>query len=268
MLRILVMVCLAFAALVRPGAAQEVLVSPGSIVLDDRDRGATLTVGNTGNTISLYELQPAFFRMGPDGMLTEVAPPFPANSAEEVVRFSPRQFELAPGQNQIVRIAARIPPGLPPGEYRIHLRVTNLGGALPAPQLSTPAGNAVQLNIRIQVARAVRVLVRHGVDAGRASLANVTSRPAAGGVLVSFDLDRGGPGSSSGAYRIYTRSRSGAKGSDLTSGRVLIYSELPGRQVEQVIAAKSIGPGVDLCVAYRDDRAGDGGEEERCIRLG
>ena len=223
-----------------------------------------LTVGNTGDTTGIYQVEPAFFRMGQDGSLTEVSPPFPANNAERLVRFSPRQFELAPGQNQIVRIAARIPPGLPPGEYRVHLRVKNVGAAVPAPQLAAPTGRGARIQVRIRVARAVRVLVRHGVEAGRASLGSVTSRSSGGGVAVSFDLSRDGRGSSSGTYRIYT-ARSGAKTNDLASGRVLIYGELPGRTVERTVSAGNLR-GANICVAYQDRAAVGTAPQERCTR--
>ncbi len=75
-----------------------------------------------------------------------------------MVRFSPRQFELKPGESQLVRLATRLPPTLARGEYRFPLRVNNIGETIAAP---TPSNSeAVQAQIRIQVTRAVRILVR------------------------------------------------------------------------------------------------------------
>lgn len=251
-----------------PAAAQQVLIAPSSVVFEDGERSSQLLVGNTGDATSLYTLEPAFFRMEPDGKLTELAPPFPGNSAEDLIRFSPRQFELPPGGSQVVRMATRLPKSLPPGEYRIHLRVTNLGEAQLAPRIATAEDGTTTVEIRIQVARAVRVLVRHGVNAGRATLASVSAEPAGGGrVRVAAELARTGKGSSRGVYRIYARGRGGS-GDEIVSRGVLIYSELDRRRVEETLPPGSIGSGTELCVAYRDETAADSSEEERCVRPG
>lgn len=254
-------------AIVSPAAAQQVLVAPGSVVFEDGQRSAKLLVGNTGDVTSLYSLEPAFFVMDPEGGLTEVAPPFPANSAADLIRFSPRQFELPPGGSQVVRMATRLPKSLPPGEYRVHLRVTNLGEAQLKPRIATAEDGTTTVEIHIQVARAVRVLVRHGVEAGRATLSKVAARPAGGGrVRVSAEFARSGAGSSRGVYRIYARGR--GPRDDLVRRGVLIYSELDRRVVEETLPSGSVGPHQELCVAYRDETAGEGGEEERCARPG
>ncbi|HEV7991129.1 MAG TPA: hypothetical protein VGP25_04845, partial [Gemmatimonadaceae bacterium] len=103
--------------------AQSFMLSPGSIVFEGEVRSAELLVSNTHGTKSIFRIESASFRMFGNGMLAEVAPSDVALNASDIVRFSPRQFELAPGETQIVRIGLRIPPGLPAGEYRLHLRV-------------------------------------------------------------------------------------------------------------------------------------------------
>lgn len=265
--RVILCAALALSVAVKSGIAQEVLVSPTSVIFEGGQRSAQLFIGNTGDVTSLYTLEPAFFRMEPGGRRTEIKPPFPENNAAELIRFSPRQFELPPGSSQTVRVATRLPSSLPPGEYRVHLRVTNLGGAVMEPQIDTVEDGNLSVAIRIQVSRAIRVLVRHGVSAGRGSLAEVSARRAGGPILVSSELARSGEGSSRGSYRVYTRS-GGAVRDELINRGVLVYSELSRRTVEHTVPAAGVGPGVELCVAYRDETAGDGGEEERCVRPG
>lgn len=269
MFRTVLLSCVVCVAGVLPVAAQQVLVSPGSVVLSDDERSAQFFVGNTGDVTSFYKLDPAFFMMGEDGRLTEVQPPFPDNNAESLIRFSPRQFELAPGESQFVRMAARLPDSLPPGEYRVHLRVTNLGDALAEPILEETGAGASTAVIKIQVARAVRVLVRHGVSAGRASLSEVRTKNLGGDRLaVMAELSRVGDGSSRGSYRVYTKDRQGRVRDELVSKGILIYSELPRRLVEDTVPRSAVDPGLELCVAYRDEAAVGEAQDERCTRPG
>lgn len=268
MYRILFVACAAILVLVVPGHAQDVFVAPASVIFEDGDRGGQLHVGNTGDLTSTYTLEPTFYRMERNGTLVEVAAPFPENSAVELVRFSPRQFQLQPGTSQVVRIAPRVPDSLPPGEYRVHLRITNTGAAQMEPEINTAEDGTTTVEIKIHVARAVRVIVRNGVTAGRASVSEVSARRTGGRLIVTSELARTGSGSSKGSYRVYTRDGSGNVRDELAHRGVLIYSELPQRIVEDTVPASAIRGGVEICVAYRDETAGDGGEEERCVRPG
>lgn len=254
--------------LATPSLAQEVLVSPGTVVFEDGQRSAELLVGNTGDTTNLYRLEPTYFRMENDGRLVEVAPPYPGNSAAELIRYSPRQFELPPGGSQMVRMATRLPTGLPAGEYRIHLRVTNIGEALEAPQTAESSDGEVGARIRIQVARAVRVLVRHGVTAGTADVAEFRAEPASNGERkIEVRLNRSGAGSSRGAYRIYAKNQAtGALVEEIATGAAHIYSDLPQRRIEHPMPSTQLASGTALCVAYEDSNQSSAGQpEEVCI---
>ena len=268
MQRILLLAGLLLSLSAAPSLANEVLLSPSTVVFEDGQRSAELLVGNTGDTTNLYKLEPTYFRMEEDGRRVEVAPPYPQNSAAELIRFAPRQFELPPGGSQLVRMATRLPATLPAGEYRIHLRVTNVGEALDGPQASEPQDGQVGAQIRIQVARAVRVLVRHGVGPGSAAVADLHSEPdGSGGQNVAIILNRDGGGSSRGTYRLYTKDRqSGAVLEELAAGGAYIYGDLPRRRLEHVVPRAQLASGDALCVAYEDSNPSSATQtEEVCV---
>lgn len=240
------------AALVTSSSAQQVMVSPGTIVFDGRTRGAELLVANTGTRTSTYRLDATYFTMREDGRLTEVKGKHPSDSAAGMLRYSPRQFQLAPGKSQIVRIAARKPASLPPGEYRVHLRVTNLGEVSETPTLSRSDGSFAQINLR--VTRAVRVLVRHGVGPGKVNVHNLAAqRTRNGQVQVSFDLQRKGAASSRGVYVLFNRDRRTGRASQrfLQQG-VIIYKDLPSRRMSHALPAAGLNGNPEICVAYHD----------------
>lgn len=238
------------AALTQPSSAQQVMVSPGTIIFDDDTRGAELLVANTGTRTSTYRLDTTYFTMRDDGVLTEGA--HPSDSAVHMLRFSPRQFQLAPGDSQIVRMAARKPASLPPGEYRVHLRVTNLGEVAETPTLPQSHGSFAQINLR--VTRAVRVLVRHRVAPGRVSVQNLAAAKGEDGLVqVTFDLQRKGAASSRGTYALFSRDRRSRRTEEtfLRQG-VLIYKDLPSRRVSHALPAAMLAQQPELCVAYHD----------------
>lgn len=232
--------------------AQSFMLSPGSIVFEGDVRSAELLVANTHDKKSIFRIETASFLMLGNGTLAEVARSDVALDASGMVRFSPRQFELAPGETQTVRIGLRTPPGLPAGEYRVHLRVSQVADDTNGP--ATPAtSQEVGVVIPINIARAVRVLVRHGVTAGTATVSGVTATRTADGILFSAMLTRTGRGSSSGSYSIGIP---GATDSAAT-GSINIYSDLGERTVTRSIPATAMKGKSVVCFLYTDGKAAE-----------
>jgi P pilus assembly chaperone PapD len=260
---------LALAVCVQPALAQKILLSPSSIIFEGRVNGAQLLVANTGDRAAVYRVEPAFFRMEKDGRLTEVRKPWPASSALDLVRFSPRQFELRPGESQFVRIATRLPATLTRGEYRIHLRIINVEEAQPRPQVSgsaaTDAASAAEVNI--QVTRAVRILVRKQASAGKAVLEGLkVEKSGNGNVEVKFDLRRTGEGSSQGEY--FITARNGAASQVLLHGGALVYSDVASRGVTNAFPSAELHGKVAICVLYQDKAAvGAADGKEHCVDI-
>lgn len=250
--------------------AQSILIAPGSLVLTDQRRTGEISVANTeGHRIS-YRVEPVLFRMRADGLLDEVATL--DSSAAGLLRFAPRQFELEPGESQVVRVAYRATADLAPGEYRLHLRMRNMGSPVlataPAP---APAGAAItgeiSLQIPITVARAARILVRHQVGPGSVTLNAFTATRIAPDLLqVDLSLlNRRDGGSASGLMRFVVDGRAPMVDAKPVQRRYSVYADLDRRDY-QVLLPVAAGQPVQLCVDLIPDgsTAGAAPEQHRC----
>lgn len=248
--------------------AQQVMVSPGSIIFEGRDRGGEVFVANTGDSTATYRLEPAHFEMREDGTLVEVEGDPPPDSAVDMLRYSPRQFQLSPGESQTVRLAVRKPASLAPGEYRAHLKVINIGAVAEAPTVEQPDGTLAQINLR--VTRAIRIVVRHDISGAEATLGELSATKGEGGQIeLSFQVRKEGGSSSRGEYAVFVRDSSGTTTETLVHRGVIVYPELESREVSLAVPAEKLAGAAELCVSYRNtEGARDRSSQTRCLDPG
>jgi hypothetical protein len=161
------------AATAIPLAAQQAgagsfLIAPTRLVFSGRTRTAELTLSNTGAVSQTYRIGMTFYTMAENGDLREVASPSDADhTAQNLIRYSPRQVTLEPGTSQTVRVAVRKPADLAPGEYRSHLVFTPVQTtASTGPSAPDTLGVSLQLHVGVSIA----VIVRHGDTSATAAL--------------------------------------------------------------------------------------------------
>jgi hypothetical protein len=237
--------------------AQSILIAPGSLILTDAQRTGAITVANTEDHTVNYRVEPVLFRMRADGFLEEVATL--AQSAASLIRFAPRQFALEPGGSQVIRVAFRAPPDLRPGEYRVHLRMRNMGAPIVAADTKSAAQAAsapgeIQLNVPVTVARAARILVRHETGAGHVAFDAIRlDRVAADAVRVDLALIRQKDGGSATGTVVFAVGDSAvtAKENDLRR-RYSVYGDLDRRDY-QFIVPIAAGKPATVCVALIPD---------------
>lgn len=137
-------------------------VFPNLVVFDGSLRNQEIRVQNTGKTRALYRIQFQAFQMNEEGRLEAV--PDLAHSAVPLLRFSPRQVELAPGEIQTVRMQIRRPEYLEPGEYRTHLvfKAVPFQEAVDAPASPEPPSEALNVQLTAIPSIAVPITVLHG----------------------------------------------------------------------------------------------------------
>ncbi|USG59749.1 hypothetical protein NBZ79_11230 [Sneathiella marina] len=117
-------------------AASGLMVAPTLVELDTRNSSESILLINGDDETHSYRLSLQNFRMNENGKLEKVPEEgagqevFQDQFATKMLRFSPRQITLEPGEVQTVRVAFRRPVNLPAGEYRSHL----LFRMLPNPQ--------------------------------------------------------------------------------------------------------------------------------------
>lgn len=88
---------------------------------------------------------------------------------EDIVRFSPRQFRIAPGGHQKVRLSLRKPASLPEGEYRFHVKAIRLMS-----DTDRKLESVDDVSIIANVGVTIPVVVRHGLTDATASLSDVS----------------------------------------------------------------------------------------------
>lgn len=238
-----------------------VSVAPMMVILDTRGRPQSFDVVNFGNRSATFRLEPLHAVIGADGEQQFEPAAAQPGSAIEFLRWAPRQFEVPPGTTRTVRLSARPPADLPPGEYRLHLRVTNIGTP---PDLSGPAdGRSIGVNINLQVAQAVRVLVRHGVGPGTARLGAVALEAAEAGPQLKFLLINNHDGGSIlGRYTVVAQSPDGAE-RVLRQTNITLYADTDQRPVSLDLARNELPPGARACVRFWSGQ-GDAAPQEAC----
>jgi P pilus assembly chaperone PapD len=111
-----------------PGAG-DVNLAPKRLILSPRERAGQITLFNRGTGPAIYRVSLKDMAMTPAGSLVPADQADPAlkaklNSAGSLLIFSPKRVELAPGQSQVIRIAAKMSEIGTATEYRSNLVVS------------------------------------------------------------------------------------------------------------------------------------------------
>ena len=158
------LVSIATAVLFAPAAveAQTLSFRPQRIVIDGRTSTASLTLSNGGKSEASYRIELVDVIYNADGSVTQSqTTPAGHPSAKNLIRFSPSQVRLGPGQQQAVRILVRPPEGLAAGEYRVHAVLHQLPDVSNVKVSAAPKGQVTGV-LGIEQAVAIPVIVRRG----------------------------------------------------------------------------------------------------------
>jgi len=179
--------------LARPAWAQ-LSVSPTIIRFSGTELTQAVTVENTGPTEQTSRITLVNFQMLPGGRI--VLGDGPAENgrfAGSLVRFSPRQLTLRPGESQIVRFQMHAPGHLPDGEYQAYILVQEIPeiDALDAPTSSGNDGLAVDLRAVFGVA--IPLIIEKGDLSATASIPSARIEPLPDGrPAVALRIERSG----------------------------------------------------------------------------
>jgi P pilus assembly chaperone PapD len=193
---VLSLLALATAAAALPTPARaDLLLVPQRIVFEEQDRAATLTLVNSGNSTETYRISWKQLHQLPDGQYGEIQTPGPGEHfADEMIRYSPRQITLQPGEQQTVRLMLRKPDNLPAGEYRSHLAFTAEPRQIEAPSAANSKGGSGK-NLGVQLAFvygvSIPVIVRQGQLSASATLA-MALKPSSAGYDITATIGRSG----------------------------------------------------------------------------
>jgi len=246
-------------------AAGQLMVAPTRIIFEARDRTAKVNLVNNGTETATYRLEFTRKRMTKDGNFIDVDKPLPGELfCDEMIRFSPRQVTLPPGQSQTIRLILRKPANLAAGEYRSHL----LFKAIPKTESSSiealdqKKANKLTIELTPVVGISIPVIVRHGDTSATVSIDNIVmgktknNQPA-----ISFALKREGNQSVYGDLSVTYIKADGAKLTLSKANGISVYSP----NAERVVALQLYIPkgvklsGGQLLVEYKRPAEQGGG---------
>ena len=170
---------LLFAAISESYAGSKLMVTPKRIVFAKNMRSAQVTIMNLGDTAGTYRISLTNKRMSMEGRLENAASARPGDLfADKIIRFSPRQVVLEPGQSQVVRLGLRKPSGLKEGEYRSHMlfRAIPLDAGKNVEEIVKPK-SGVSVSLKAIVGISIPVIVRHGKTDAEVSIISASFVP-------------------------------------------------------------------------------------------
>lgn len=245
-------------------ALADLMLHPNRVVLEGRQRTAQLELINRGDTTSVYRLRLVRRRMTQLGEFIAVDSPLPGELfADDLVRYSPRQIELAPGTSQTVRLMLRKPAELAPGEYRSHLLFEKLPDVadVSARVQKENTGTDVDIELTALVSVSIPIIVRHGETSATVTLDDLRlESSAAGEPVLSLALRRDGERSVYGDLVVAFTPKKGAQQIVARAGGVAVYAPNALRRGRLVLQSPTRTPFAagTLHVTYRERRDSGG----------
>jgi P pilus assembly chaperone PapD len=123
------------------------LVAPTRLELEGRIRSGTFKVLNRDPVNVDYRISFAPLLEKDKG-----------KDAKDWVRFSPRRVRLGPGEHQTVRVVARKPLDLAPGEYTARILIQAIP---PARRKSDEPTDKIQVNLDIVYGVSIPIIIKH-----------------------------------------------------------------------------------------------------------
>ena len=233
----------------------DMLISPTRVMMDNENRSATLVLRNPSNGSRSYRLTWEDKRATESGGYSKIAEDEEWPSASDMVRLSPRQITVGPGENQTVRFSFRPPADLPSGEYRSHLLlqvIPDISEPTATLDSSSPDEN-VGIRVFMQMSFSIPVVVRNNTDAPQVSLEGVKAVPIKNGERLGLELvfKRVGRASSFGKVLVEMQ-RDNDSPVELIGeyGELSIYQEVDKRKITIPLRDTRIPEGAMVRVAY------------------
>ncbi len=251
------------------GGMGDVNIYPKRLVIDDRNRLGTIGLYNRSASPGEYDVAVGDKLMTPEGNLvdlesvTDPAARARVRSAAGMLRWSPRRVALGGSEAQTVRVMVRVPPDLPPGEYRSHFTIVAAPPAADGLSIEDAAGTTPAQGIGVRIVPrfgiSIPVIVRVGETTLNVGLQDFALTDGPAGKAIALTITREGSRSAFGDIRII------APGSKEPVAEVLgvgVYTEVGSRSVKVPLNPKAdprlLARGTRLTAIYTDDDSAPG----------
>jgi len=246
-------------------ALADLAVFPTRVVFEGSRRSAELDLINPGTKAVVYRLKMVQRRMTENGEFLSIDTPMEGERfADALVRFSPRQVELAPGGSQVVRLMLRKPAGLEAGEYRSHLmfeEVAEIEANKPSvPGASPPNETSIKLTATLNIT--MPVIVRHGETTASAKLSELELVQSPDGKPAAvFKIERSGNRSVYGNLAAYFTPVNGVERAVGGATGVAVYAPYASRKFQLALTPAPEGvTGAGKLRVLFSSRPEDGGK--------
>lgn len=218
-------------------AAGQLMVSPTRIVFEGNERTKQVNLINNGSETGRFRISFVRRKMTEDGKFEEVSENEPGMYSDDIVRFSPRQVTLQPGQSQIVRLMLRKKRDMQDGEYRSHMLFQSLPDPAATDINQLADNNSKELTIQLipVVGITIPVIVRQGKLNSTVSLSDFELKQAntvKAEKILSLKINREGNSSAYGDFRVYFTPKGGESVVIAQVNGVAVYTPLASRSVE------------------------------------
>jgi P pilus assembly chaperone PapD len=149
-------------------AEAKVMVFPRRIIFEDDNRSATIRLVNTVDEQITYRIIFIQSRMTEEGNIERIAAPEQQKDrldemmAQNLIRYSPRQVTLPPGEIQLVRLQLNKPAGLEEGEYRSRLLFQEIPENVEFEGDDSANNGGFSIELRAIYGISLPIFVRHG----------------------------------------------------------------------------------------------------------
>lgn len=171
----------------RPG---DLVVTPTRITLDSKLKVGDVTLVNRGSQSVRYRITLIDMEMSEDGVLKRVTSK-PEWSGGGILRVSPREIALLPGESQRIKVLATFPSGTKNGEYRSHLAFEPISTRIQPPTVG-PVSDGLSINLELRSGVTIPVIARFGPVAATAALSDATVSRDTEGWYTRFKISRTG----------------------------------------------------------------------------
>jgi P pilus assembly chaperone PapD len=218
-------------------AAGQLMISPTRIVFEGNERSKQVNLINSGSETGRFRISFVRRKMNENGKFEVVPENEPGLYSDEIVRFSPRQVTLQPGQSQTVRLMLRKKRNMKEGEYRSHMLFQSLPdpAATDINQLSDKDSDSLSVQLIPVVGITIPVIVRHGSLSFEVSLSDFElkqSNTVKGETTLSLKINRQGTSSAYGDFQVYFTPKGGQPVVIGQVSGVAVYTPLASRTLD------------------------------------
>jgi len=214
------------------------VLNPQRIVLEERERSASLDLLNTSNETGRYQIYFEHKIMKADGSIVTIENPEEGGPyAGDMIRYSPRRVDIPANKSQTIRLAVRRPKNLPDGEYLSHLVLKQIPNIIPSnieADSDNPTEKKLSLSVQPILKLAIPVIVRKGKLSTSADITEITPIKKDGLVEdLHFTLHRKGGFSLYGDVALFEQKNENDLGKRLGFIRgIALYDPTPKRLVK------------------------------------